>query len=122
MTQPDPAAAFVQAQRYGQTDPRAAVPLGRSGRAPGLLPDPRNPNGPTHYVPTPKRTWRDRLADWAGNQLEAERLQRHGPGFGERINDHAAVPAGRPLDGLIVWGAAAMGAVALVLAAWAVAQ
>jgi len=54
------------------------APLIRARSVPGNLPDPRNPNGPTHYQPVPRRTLLDRLEDWASDVMEGERLNTYG--------------------------------------------
>lgn len=53
---PDPAAAYTG--RLINTDHRAYVPIQPTRDAPGLLPDPRNPNAPTWAIPAPEYpTW-----------------------------------------------------------------
>lgn len=59
MTFPDPAAAFTGP--LVKTDHRAAEPIDHRTRAAGLLPDPRNPNGPTHYRPVARRPFVEML-------------------------------------------------------------
>lgn len=50
----DPAAAFTS--RLGDANRLAAVPLHPTRDVPGLLPDPRNPDGPRYWLGDPPRT------------------------------------------------------------------
>lgn len=86
VTLPDPAAAFTAP--LVKTDRRAAHPLDHKTPAAGLLPDPRNPNGPTHYTPAPRRPLLDRGLDYIASYAPTMRAREFGP----LINDHAAVP------------------------------